>query len=415
MSSHSKWFKAIKKTRISHIPDIETGGIIEKVAPGSPAEKLFLKPGYVLLSVNGHAAATIEINDILITESKVFYTFYCPMDSMIIEVKTDALPLGIRVISSSSSIVEKYHKLGNYSADGFVALWEREDYEGLKAAIEAASKDPLAIKLFKKITGRNGGGPVSELIQCIYDIEAGRGARSFAILESLAKTYSQKYPANLKALIHYYQGIRAHMANDWTVFEEQISQAYKYQNESGRINKISELANIQSEGCTSMFGRVMPAHYGFTYLEGGNGDVMLQDLLDDLDAGDIMPICFMPSCRINAAYDEALKVYQSIYQHVDDYIAPLVVITDVQRKDKALTKQFTHERQVIEAGVPLIVLHEKMAHFAADLEIKSAPIFWAVNKAGSVIWDSGLEDAYKYWDLRSKALAPISAPEYRYA
>ena len=413
MGSHSKWFRSIKKTRIAYIPDIETGGIIEKIAAGSPAEKLFLKPGHVLLSVNGHAAATIEINDLLINEKRVVYTFYCPKDSMIIEVETDALPLGIRVISSSDSIVEKYKKLGNYSSDGFVALWEREDYEGLKTAIEEATKDPLVIKLFKKITGRECDNPISELIKCIYDIEAGRGARSFSILEHLASTYDEEFPANLKALIHYYQGIRAHMANDWDEFEDQISQAYKYQNESGRINKITEIANIQSAGCTSMFGRVMPMHYEFKYLEGGKGGVTLQQLLDDLGPDEVMPMCFMPSCRMNATYDEALKVYRSIYPHVDDFVAPLVVITDERRKGK-LGQQFEQERLAINSGVPLIVLHEKTAHFAADLEIKSAPVFWAINKTGNVIWDSGLEDAYKYWALRAQAITPTPELLYRY-
>jgi|GEM_PF-2818311 len=414
MHSHSKWFRAIRKTRISHIPDIESGGIIEKVAAGSPAEALFLKPGHVLLTVNGNAAASIDIDELVNRGKSIAYSFYCPKDGMIMDVEAIGPPLGIRIISSSDSIVEKYKKLGNYSADGFVSLWEREDYEGLKSAIEAATHDPIVVKLFKKITGRNDDGPVADLIKCIYDIEAGAGAKSFAILEHLASAHNQEYPANLKALIHYYQGLRAHMANDWTLFEEHIAHAYKYQSESARINKITEVADISQEGSTNMFGRNMPMHYDYKFLEGGKGGVKLRQILDDMEPSQVLPICFMPSCRLNEAYDDALKVYQQMYPHVKDCVAPLVVITDTPRRKKDDAKFYRHEKLILKSETPLTVLQELAGHFAADLELAAAPTIWAVNKSGVVIWDCGLEDAYKYWELRAAAIVPPPQASYRF-
>ena len=414
MHARSKWFKSVKKTYCMFAPDIVTGLIIEKIAKESPAAVLGLEAGDVLLTFNGMHADMADIDSTLASGQGAEYLFYSPKGKTILKVKTGALPLGLRMISSSDSIVEKYKKQGDNGTDGYVALWEREDYSSLKQSIDVARKNPLAVKIFNKVLGRSEKSPISDLIQCIYDIEAGSGEEAFALLDQLAGAHDQDYPPNLQALIHYYKGLRAQMDNDWDGFETHMSSAHKYQSDSGRINKINEVANIETAGCSSMFGRMLPIHYEFSFLTGGHGKVDLQQILGNMSHGQVMPICFMPGARLSRTYDDALKIYRSVYPHVCDSLAPLVVITDVRKADKEKASEFKQEALAIDSGLPLVVLHENSGRFAADLELKTAPVFWALDKNGIVIWDTGLEDAYKYWDLRAAAMAPAAAPAQPY-
>ncbi len=410
MLMNGKWFEDLNADFCKIAPDLDTALMIEKIAAGSPADILGLRPGDSLLSLNGQPAALVDIEAENLRDELSNYCFYMPREQTVLHLKSCALPLGLRTLMPASLLVQKYQDQGYYGNDGLLALWEREDYVNLRQAAKAANRTPLAVKAARKMLGGSTSPTAVDLFLCICEIEAGKPQLGTAMIELIAGEHMKEFTSDLRALIHYYMGLRAQDDGDYARFEDRLRLAYDNMPGSDRIKTLAASAGLQTFAQSAMLSAIMPTHYEFEFLRGGKGWTDLQTILDQMSEDQILPICFMPGQRANRAYNDAVKTYRVIYPHMVARLHPLVVITDCREDSEETSAWTTHEQLAGKTGLPLLVLHERTGRFVGDLQIKDAPVFWALDKAGRVIWDAGLADTYDYWEMHSQA-GPAKPPK----
>ena len=292
MKPNSKWFLSVKRKDCPNQPSLGQGVYIEKIAPGSPAENLGLKPGDTLLNINGHAALTADIADILFANDKADYTFYLPQTSEYLQAKTAVLPLGIRTAPSSDGIVEKYLKQGFCGTEGWYTLWERKEHEKLRIAAQACLKPSLIGKMF----GKKADFPPADLMVGIADIEAGNLEAGFAKLDEFAPQMYD-WTTDFHGLVHYYRGLNALRENDTERAKELVNQALGTSLESDRVIATAKQLEIQVIDNDSLMGRVLPLDYDLKYLRGGKGGVSIPTLLANMKDGQgftAMPHALLP-------------------------------------------------------------------------------------------------------------------------
>ena len=398
MNVNPNWFLSAQKKPAPQQPSLGQGVYIEKIAPSSPAASLGLQAGDTLLNINGQAALSADIADVLFVSETADYTFYLPQTSEFMQVKTKALPLGIRTAPSSDGIVQKYVRQGFCGTEGWFSLWERGEHEKLRIAAQACLKQSLVGKLF----GKKPDFLPAELMVGIADIEAGNLDAGFAALDKFAQNMYD-WTTDFHGLVYYYRGLNALRENDTTRATELVNQALNTSLESARLIATAKQLDIQVIDNDSLIGRVLPLDYELTYLRGGKGATSIPDLLENMKGEQILPLCLMPYYRGNGPYNACLQAYVNIYGHVQDVVHPMVVMTDNAERKKDRAYYFKNEDAAFKRKIPLLVLHEATASFSKALSLRGAPSFHALNKSGRVVWSGSLDDGYAYWDMIAQA------------
>ena len=397
----TEWLDTIRHYTVKFSPDLSTAQIIYKTATGSPAQILGLSPGDALLSVNGVAAVGLDLDDILLKASVVIYRFYSPHHKTIIDIRMKPMPLGVRFLASAKAILGHARKIGYDGSPGFYKLWEQEDYDSILALSRlVATKTPAS--LIRVVLGAGRPEPIARFMQAICDYECKKTESAARDIRKFVESYGNSYCGDVLALGYYYLAKLARDRADLMYYTEYMRQAYELNPTSARICRGASLAKINIEQNHPMLGRMLPLHYKFRSSNTKTrlpSDTNLSGLISQLHGGQVMPLCFMANSRANHAYDQALKSYRSMYDFLGNSLAPLVVITNKTRQKSDLALCYKQERLAIKNGLPIRVLLEKTGSFISDLEIKNAPVFWAVNQSGRVIWTDGLEDSYDYWSL----------------
>lgn len=400
MKKNSDWFLDIRETASQGEP-IKTALQVSKVADGSPAAGLNLRPGDFLLSVNGQAALTANIVDILLKGGLVTYAFYQPNKQKTLTVKTQALPLGMRTEATSDGIVAQYKKSKNLTdSEGLMILWEREDYGHLRQVVETAKGSGFIGKLLAK----GKANPLTDLITAVCDIETGDKAKGYAAVDAFAKDHQRKFPSDISALVAFYQaqpmlslenqGLQQFKNKMWSAMD-----VYQDSDRMARVADEYEVNYIKKGrrlGTKDTYPRVMRC------LEGEAETISVPGAVKALNAGQIQPICFMLTYRGNGPYNSDMKTYQTVYPFIKDRMAPMLVITSVEEKRKDRPNWFAAEEALIKAGIPITVAHEPTALFA-DGVLSGAPEFIALDHKGVVIWDFPLSDDYDYWNMLNRA------------
>ncbi len=395
------WLDTIRHYTVKFSPDLSAARIIYKIAKGSPAQILGLAPGNALLSVNGVAAVELDLDEILLKASVVVYRFYSPHHKTVVDIRMKAIPLGIRFLASAKAILGHARKHGYDGASGFCKLWEQEDYDNILALSRlVAVKAPAG--LVSQVLGMGKPEPIARFMQAIHDYERKNTDSAAHDIRKFMENYGDSYCGHVQALGYYYLAKLARDDADLLYYPEYMRQAYELNPTSMRICRGASLAKINVEQSHPMLGRMLPLHYKLQPLntqtpEASDGN--LPDLISRLGAGQVMPLCFMANSRASHAYNQALRSYRGMYDYIGDSLAPLVVITNKSRQKSDVSVWYKQERLALKNGLPVTVFLEKTGSFISDLALKSAPVFWAVNRSGRVIWTDGLSDSYDYWSL----------------
>ena len=390
--------KNVKKRACAHPPNTSKAVRVEKIAPGSPAAHLGLKPGDLLLNINGKAALNVELADVLLGSKTADYTFYLPQSRETLNVQTQALPLGIRTAPHSDGIVEKYQKQGPYGSEGWFTLWERGDYDHLRLAAQACLKTSLVGKLF----GKKTKFAPAEMLIGICDIEDGKLEQGFEALDEFA-TQMYDWTTDFHGLLYYYRGLNLLRSHNEPRAKELINDALNTSLESDKLLRLARKLELQVIDNDSLMGRNLAVDYPLSYLRGGKGQTTIPELLQTMSDDQVLPLCLMPYYRGNGPYNAALKAYVNIYPHIQTHIHPLVVMTDNKERRKDRAHYFENEDICFKRKLPLQILYESSASFGEVLSLRAAPTFHALKKSGTVVWSGSLDDDYAYWEMINQA------------
>jgi len=397
----TEWLDTIRHYTVKFSPDLSTAQIIHKIAINSPAEILGLSPGDALLSVNGVAATGLDLDEILLKASVVIYRFYSPRHNTIVDIRMNTMPLGVRFLATAKAILGHARKHGYDGSSGFYKLWEQEDYDSILALSRlVATKTPAS--LISVVLGAGRPEPIARFMKAIYDYERNHTDGAARDIRKFVEISANSYCGDVQTLGYYYLARFARDDADLLYYTEYMRQAYELNPASMRICRGADLAKINIEPSHPMLGRMLPLHYKFQSPNNKTPlppDTNLPGLISQLSDGQVMPLCFMANSRANHAYNQALKSYRSMYDFLGNSLAPLVVITNKTRQKSDLALWYKQERLAFKNGLAISVLLEPSGSFISDLALKSAPVFWAVNQSGRVIWTDGLADSYDYWSL----------------
>lgn len=395
-----------RDARSRQTPDLSSAHFIYKVAESSPAQELGLMPGDCLLAFNDQPIST-SLTDALLAaqygaQNDARYMFYQSQQNAFLEVETDCMPLGLHLLPNSSTIIETYITQGYYGNEGFFALWEREDYAGLREAISAAAKKNTALSLMplsfmKRLVRASQTQPALKLLRTLCDYETGEEGEQ--LRDFFNKTNVNDFSPDMQALYYFYAARQAQGDHDIALYQEFICAAFKINPMSERIKRGAIAAGLNVNIQERMLSKTMPLHYEFECLSDGSGTVDMPAILASLPMSKIIPICFMPMCRGSDAYNEALKVFRSMYAYHKDSLHQMLVITNTNRRRKDPSSWYEQEEMLIAAGYPITILLEPTGNFIKHLSLHNAPTLWAVDKTGRIVWDKGLTSDYDYWEM----------------
>ncbi len=398
---NTKWLDSLRHYTVKYTPDLTAAQIIYKIARGSPAEALGLSPGDALLSVNGVAAAGLDIDDILLKASIVIYRVYSPSHKTIADIRMSCIPLGVRFLASATAILAHARRHGYDGPSGFYALWEQEDYDNiLMLSRIVASKTPVG--LLCVLLGASKSEPIAKFMKAVCEYERKSNIAASDDIRKFVEQHAKDYAGDVQALGYYYLARLARDDADLLYYQEYMRQAYELNPASERILRGAHLAKINVNKSHPMLGRMLPLHYKFKLLNTKGkvqSEIDLPALISHLREAQVIPICFMANCRANLAYNQAIKTYRTMHDCIGNSLAPMVVITNMTKQKSDLSLWYKQERLALKNGLPITVLSERDGNFISDLELKGAPVFWAVNQTGRVVWTDGLSDAYDYWSL----------------
>ena len=390
---NNDWFIAQSETHSSGPPKGHV--VITKVARNSPAAALALAPGDVLVSVNGTPAVKADLPKILLAKGHVTYVFYRKDAGHLVEVKTAALPMGVRTEPASDDIVTRYKTQPLDQFEDALILWERGDYDHLRAICDGSGMS----KLFKKFTYATKGKDLVAFVRAICDVEAGDKTAFDTILE-LRKKMGHGTNGDVGRLADFYAALHHWQAGNETAccnilipLMEDVGQ------DSPRMTAFAKEAGLKAPG--TRVGKQYNYRLDMMGLEitaGGEGGANVTKWAKALPKGKVMPVCLMLTFRGNGPYNTGLHAFRMMYPHIKDRIERFVVITSVRDRNADPKSWYEAEDAAIAEGLPLVVLCDPSAAFA-DERISAAPEYIAMNQENLVTWDDSLHDDYAYWEL----------------
>ncbi|MEE9348084.1 MAG: PDZ domain-containing protein [Robiginitomaculum sp.] len=398
MQFNKDWFVSVEKKPLPKPPPFSQTLQIDKVASGSPAESLRLRAGDKFLAINGAPALTANVAEIVAAGKPVKYRFFLPREKSFLEVEAKAgLPLGLLAAPSSDGIVAHYTKVAAFDTEGFMTLWEREDYPQIRAACKIANKR-VNVRSLGKLIGRPKSMPFADFMLGICDIEIGDREAGYAAIYKFGGSKAYGYTGDITAVIDYYRALEMKRQGDSLTYQDNMHSAYAAYPQSARITREALRAGVEINAPDGRIGTKL-ADYNLTYLEGGNGATTLHAIISDIPKAKIMPLCLMAGYRGNGPYNEALLPYIAVYPYAKDRLHPMTVMTNIADKRTDRPHWNSHEDLARENKCPLTVALEPEEQFAEDLNLRGAPEFVMINSDGIIIWSGDLHSDYAYWEM----------------
>ena len=137
-------------------------------------------------------------------------------------------------------------------------------------------------------------------------------------------------------------------------------------------------------------------------------EVLVGDKLPRWKDALVVPYCLMLTYRGNTPYEEALKVYRSIYPFLKPKLGPMIVLTTERDRPRDHPEYFSSEDAMVAENLPISVLYSENVAWT-DLVVSGAPEFLVVSKKGSnILRRDGLYDDFCYWEMLSAAEKELS-------
>lgn len=403
-----KWNIETNKSPLKKVPSFAKTRFIDEVVKGSPAESLGIQRGDKLLSINGEAAFSADIVNLLANSKRVDYAVFLTHENAILTIKTEALPLGVVSSPSSEAVLYEYSTVMGKDHEGFMTLWEREEHSLLSQAALAAKKlvNSKGRSLISKVMRKEAQHPIADLMLNIANAEVGGSVAAYQGIRDFQNQYSHQYTMDLSALAKFYLLQNAQQRgdidnSDVKDYEQALKAILNDLQDSQRVAKIARTHGISQalETKQELGSQSLTTNVSVEFLEGGKGSTTLAAIINAIPEGKLLPICFLGAYRGNGPYNDCLKAYISMYPHIQDTLAPMVVLTDVKDKPKNRPYWFQSEKLSLKKKIPLTIVYESNGTFISDLSLRASPEFAVLDHTGTIVSRNSLDDDVAYWKL----------------
>ncbi|GHA01171.1 hypothetical protein GCM10008090_07850 [Arenicella chitinivorans] len=391
MSNQQAWFLDIQERPSP--TDVPTQSVrITAVAPDSPAAALNLAPKDWFVRVNDTPAACADVPEILVSNEQVTYEFLRQSDNTRIIVLTAALPLGIRTELTSEDIVASYQSKSVSEFDGLRILWERQAYSQIRRICDAQQAS----------NGTADEAACRDLLIAVCDLEEGvaDSQKAYDTVVAFNKKHGDFLTTDVTGILDYYLAQKFRAEDDMHRYQSAMMRAMEspYNQASTRLKAEADANNVTY--------RTTSPHVGGTFGKVEGMELLVGDKTHTWNDATVTPYCLMLTFRGNKPYDNALKVYRSVYPFLQNTLRPMIVMTSERDRPTDHPEHFASEDALISEGVPFYVLYGYKTAWA-DLVLACAPEFIAVdNQTGKILWHADLNDDYAYWEMMALVGTP---------
>lgn len=394
------WLHGISNSVAETPFDDSHASIVTKIASGSPASELDIKPNDYLVTIDNKYSSSIKLEEYLPEKTgTVTYLFYNSQKKMYTEIKTDTTPLGILLESTTVGIVNRYKTHGFDGWEEFDLLWSREAWDALETLCDEATSDGLftrIIRLFKKYYGESA----EILYRGAVFFEKGDPQQGMNYIGRFINTQMRSHVTSLHTIAYFYAALWAKMCDDENEYQRWLQLADRYNR--GRFDRVTRevVANAKFSIAVAenWVHEPFPVMYELPLHEGEHG-ISLKKALAQLDDNMLQPICMLPWYRSNGPYNDIMLSYRGMYNSVKDIMAPLHVL--LQPTGYSHDYWLENETKIREEGIPLVLLEDAEDHIGETLDQPCTPLCYVLNKEGTIVYEGSLDNHYEFWHAAS--------------
>lgn len=394
-----KWSHRIESERVEGDFDDSNASIIVKVARNSPAESIGLNSGDYVITINNEAMMSQADLDIIEDIEKTKYKFYSKESHNYIDIEIDPLPLGIVAEPSTKNILLN-QKNGDFTNWGvFRLLWKRREWDALYQASKTIYLDNTAARIIRKVF-KNYFENAGMLYRGVAEYELGNEEYGIELISRFIDKHLYSYESYEHAIAFFYAAKWCELIGDEDDIEHWLSEADRSNN--GTFERITQEVYLKGlEPYPSRYhlhGEQFPANDLLVKLDSSD-TVTIHNYLFDMNKGELLPICVMPSYRGNGPYNDALGCYASIYQYISNRLLPLKVILDTTELAKGEEWRCSNEEYIKENNIGIELLFDEDSVISKVLKLEFSPVFFILNQDGRIVYEGTLRHGFDYWEI----------------
>jgi len=420
-----KWtrqnFKISKPKKKDFSNMIKSAGaeLLSVVHKGSPADILGIKPGWILMFINGK-----KYNDEIKIKRKYLgkvmgkheFTFFDPAEKRVYSVKSKFWPFGMVLTQPAQKISEALNGSGdNFNWSDVHGLWKlglndqmAELYPVLEELCASLDRQPKPGS-FPPENVEFGENVYADALAAttFAALSAGQNDRANFLLQQTKKSLKETQSVSgFTVAMHYHStSILAESAGNMALAEDAIHSAFER-------NKTIPVVNERLEKLTGQPQKNHQPNYVGTKLEldyvlrntdpvgeipSTGQPVAFKDAITGLRKGQLLLVFIMGSYRSNSYYIDDLIAAAPIFKRFPGIVKHIHVVVESDYTLHPEDRQ-TFEKMVTTNGLKLTILFDQEQTVTSQIDTSGYPSRLFFNDQGIVLCDKPLWDESGIWE-----------------
>lgn len=362
---------------------------ITAVEPGSVGERLGLRSGDFLTSLNGQSASVLQPKLWRVPGRIREYVFFSTASGERIEATTTGIDPGLE-LRRTPDLVKATYKPGSRDPEALMGLWEAGAWSTLLPLAEGALKS----------------GPPDTPILALYAATLWHVGRKDEAVE-LAMRYAQQYA---RGWIMEYLSVATHVialsaaaSGRADAAVEMLRAAYKNAPMERIADAIERLGAPRPTPPVLWTGRAAASDYALPRVDDAAGSALVSfaAMLEAVAPGRLALVCLLDGYRGNGPYNEFMKRYRSYARDFKPWIGPLHVITEKRPRPEDRPYYFEAEDKAREEKAPFEVLFDAEGAVGAAYSPNGSPFVIALDRDGRIHAEGEMEGPAVWRALRA--------------
>jgi tetratricopeptide (TPR) repeat protein len=390
---------------------------IERTAPGSVAEKAGLQVGDIFINITtdhdaGLIPSTVDLAATSIHSTQCNYQFYRPSSSELLEVRTNGCPLGIKFMPTPDSLIDMATYI-QMTHEDLIAIWRTKNWPLLNQASEMLLDWKAHRNFGGKCIGFIGKYPnkFNQMLgyagKGIALYETGDAEAALSYLLHFNEHFSDYFPGELNAIIHYYFARYHLLIDDRERAIAEMGYAIQLEDRYDTLQALYE----QLHGHRFVHqSKWQDKHLGLEYtldilhktsLAGTQAS--LSPALNQCSREQIFVLCLMPTIRTCGYYMTCLHEYLAHFKYFTSAIAGMHVIFDTLDHHPQSASQLDEEAKLKQRMPSAFeVLYDDDREVMSRLKPEGYPYFIFINKQQEVVYEGTPTNSYDWCNMLQK-------------
>ncbi len=397
---------AVDRAPATESPDPRGCLDVVRVAPSGPAASIGIRPGDVVVRIDGKPAASGG-HDLSLRpyQTERTWVFQREDEREAVHVRTTGAPLGVMALPTPQGVAERTRR-GEVDFAALRTLWERGHFALLAELLEP---------LFVLRTGL--GGVVARMVgsdtfantpaQVLWGAalyELGRREKGHDLIEAYLKDAAASFTAEYRGIAELYLGMHCHhAAKDRSRALAFFESAWSHLQHERVATTMAEHGGRYPEPSHRWIDRPFPVPYQLPRAV-GRGAVSLAATLEALQPEQLFLVCALDEFRGNGPYDVFMRRWTNWRRAMPSRLGGLHVITRTAERRADRPWWFAGEDAARRLALPFDVLLES-GQVASRLAMTTSPYLMCLDHRGAVLAEHSMDEVILW-----QALAAVAEP-----